>query len=144
MNEQKLRSHIRKQLIKEFFPGMFASAAAGKVMAWLSGDSSDDIEGALADMQDAAEELKDVVEDAVDEIENDAIADVIRNAAATSLDTIQQAINEVAGSLRDEIAGTIEGDEELAESVPVGEADNMANFAVLAAVAQAVMQLTSE
>ena len=144
MNEQKLRSHIRKQLIKEFFPAMFAAAASEAVLGWLNDDAAEDIEGALEDMQDAAEELKDVVEDAVDEIESDAIADVIRNAAATSLDTLQQAINEIAGSLKDEIASTIEGDEELADSIPIGEADNMANFAVLAAVAQAVLQLTSE
>ena len=47
-------------------------------------------------------------------------------------------------TVSDAVKSAIEGDEELLNEVPLGEADQMANIAILAAIANVVSSLTAE
>tara|TARA_R110000851_G_scaffold37420_7_gene96683 strand:+ start:17927 stop:18367 length:441 start_codon:yes stop_codon:yes gene_type:complete len=145
MNELLLRKYIKKQLkssnLNEFFIMAMTGIAAVK---WLSSDDEDAVSDALVEVSEAAVELQDAVEDMVGNIEYEAISAVITEQGSSAVETIQAAINDARATVSDAVKSAIEGDEELLNEVPLGEADQMANIAILAAIANVVSSLTAE
>ena len=134
------RTNDTKQPLNELLLGMFA---AGATISWLMSDDQEEVADALAEVQDVITELQDAVENMIGNIEQDLISEVIIEQGAGARETIQAGIEEAKAAIQDAVAGAIEGDEELMNEVPLGEAGKMANIAILAAVAGVVATLTA-
>ena len=145
MNELLLRKYIKKQLKSSNLNEFFLTAMAGiAVVKWLNSDDEEAVSDALGEVSEAAVELQDAVEDMVGNIEYEAISAVITEQGSSAVETIQAAINDARATVSDAVKSAIEGDEELLNEVPLGEADQMANIAILAAIANVVSSLTAE
>ena len=134
------RTNDTSRPLNELLLGMFA---AGATISWLMSDDQEEVADALEEVQDVITDLQDAVENMIGNIEQDLIAEVIMEQGASARETIQAGIEEAKSAIQDAVAGAIEGDEELMNEVPLGEAGKMANIAILAAVAGVVAGLTA-
>ena len=123
--------------------GLLTMFAAGAAIKWLMTDDQEEVADALEEVQDVITDLQDAVENMIGNIEQELIADVIIEQGAGARETIQAGIEEAKAAIQEAVAGAIEGDEELMNEVPLGEAGKMANIAILAAVAGVVAGLTA-
>jgi len=123
--------------------GLLTMFAAGAAIKWLMTDDQEEVADALEEVQDVITDLQDAVENMIGNIEQELIADVIMEQGAGARETIQAGIEEAKAAIQEAVAGAIEGDEELMNEVPLGEAGKMANIAILAAVAGVVAGLTA-
>ena len=145
MNEALLRKYIQEQLLKEGLLGMFVPGyAAYQAVKWITSDDEDAVKEALEEVQDVITDLQDAVEDMIDGIEYDIISDIIMEQGESAVATIKAGMDEARANVSDAVKSTIEGDEELMKEVPLGEADKMANIAILAAFANVVASLTGD
>ena len=142
MNEQLLREYVRKKIIDE---GLLGLLAVGGVAAWLmSDDSQEAVADALEEMQGAADDALEAVQDMIDDFKSEDLGKAVSEAGANAVAVIQEAVNGALSSAQEEITAAIEGDEEIANEVPLGEAQRIASVAMIAAVSNIVKTLSAE
>ena len=139
MSETLLRRAIREELLNE---GLLGMIVAYKTAKWLMTDSMDEVEDGYSELQSVAEDLQGSVEDAIEDIEDRAIKDMIVKAGSDAVEVIQSAINEQNAALKESLMSEVEGAEEL--DMDEDDVNAMVSLAMSASIAKVIATCASE